>query len=332
MFAEHSPLSWHFGGPIGVFCFFALSGFLVTGVLLEHSSGSLSARLKRFYLRRTLRIFPVYYLTLSVLLLAGALPNALWYFTYTTNHLVFRMRAFDPGIGHFWTLAVEEWFYILFPLFLLRSAKPTSLVITLLIASKVIRCALAFNTPAPWFTLLLPVCGEYLLWGALASLAYRNAWSAKLPAWLLCASGLILVTAYYTLRGVPGSGTSTLLLCLDGTPDGLGFALLILGLARWQVGAPSVMSRKSVSTLASPLASLLASPFIGLGRISYALYIFHLIVLQFGLGSRLAESLHLTLAPTLRAYLVDLPLTIAMGIASWYFVEKPCLAAKARFA
>ncbi|MEP6690691.1 MAG: acyltransferase [Gemmatimonadaceae bacterium] len=103
---------------LGVRVFFVISGFLITGLLVDefHSRGSIS--LSRFYLRRTLRIFPAYYAfiaVVSVLSLAGVLgvtrgdiAHAL---TYTVNYSPDRSWA----IGHLWSLAVEEQFYLLWP-------------------------------------------------------------------------------------------------------------------------------------------------------------------------------------------------------------------------
>src|SRR5512138_1198839 len=120
-------------GYLGVPIFFVLSGFLIGGILLDlkdkHSPGfGLGAKLKTFYIRRSLRIFPVYYLFIGILTLLMVMSGRLdpvardsifWHLAYLTN-----FRSFFAGMshitqGHFWSLAVEEHFYLLAPLVVL---------------------------------------------------------------------------------------------------------------------------------------------------------------------------------------------------------------------
>ncbi|MFA6149731.1 MAG: acyltransferase [Chitinophagaceae bacterium] len=116
------------GGWIGVDLFFVLSGFLITGILLE--SKEKANFFKNFYARRTLRIFPVYYLLLVVLLLiipftGIKLPEGydyflkvkLFYFLYFQNNLP-TFDGWPPNemLSHLWSLAIEEQFYLIWPL------------------------------------------------------------------------------------------------------------------------------------------------------------------------------------------------------------------------
>jgi peptidoglycan/LPS O-acetylase OafA/YrhL len=104
---------------LGVRLFFVLSGFLITGILLagrERTQRLLFMR--QFYVRRFLRIFPIYYAVLLLLLVAGVgqireiWP---WLFGYATNIYIFDHLAFPYAVPHFWTLAVEEQFYLVWP-------------------------------------------------------------------------------------------------------------------------------------------------------------------------------------------------------------------------
>ncbi len=107
-------------GKFGVTLFFVLSGFLITSILLHakenelHSKGSI---IKNFFVRRTLRIFPIYYLCLFALILIrfpfapGSIPYNL---TYTSNFYIFSTQVWDTYC-HTWSLSVEEQFYILWP-------------------------------------------------------------------------------------------------------------------------------------------------------------------------------------------------------------------------
>ena len=139
---------FHFGyapfGWIGVQIFFVLSGYLITNILLHDKVLPLGAYMKRFYLRRTLRIFPLYYAFILVLLAvyllrgrpAGLSDDWLCLFTYTKNF----GRLFRPEDGsgwsqHFWSLSVEEQFYLAWPLvvYLLPRKMFSKLVVALIV-------------------------------------------------------------------------------------------------------------------------------------------------------------------------------------------------------
>lgn len=105
-------------GELGVHVFFVISGFLITGLLLDELARTGRIRLGRFYFRRTLRIFPPYYALLAALVAAQALGwlalnqgDALHALTYTSNYDAGRSWS----VGHTWSLAVEEQFYLLWP-------------------------------------------------------------------------------------------------------------------------------------------------------------------------------------------------------------------------
>jgi peptidoglycan/LPS O-acetylase OafA/YrhL len=127
-------------GPLGVRVFFVISGFLITSLLLREVDRSEHIHLAKFYLRRTLRIFPPYYVfLLAVILLqvVGSIELApadtLHAFTYTVNYYPERSWY----LGHAWSLSVEEQFYLLWPLTLLLAGKRRALWIA---ASTVILC------------------------------------------------------------------------------------------------------------------------------------------------------------------------------------------------
>ena len=104
--------------------FFTLSGFLITGILLrardeaQHKSRWRLRALGRFYVRRFLRIFPLYYFVVGVAFAVNLKPVRdliLWLVTYTLNIHMARQGWYEDHVAHFWTLAVEEQFYIFWP-------------------------------------------------------------------------------------------------------------------------------------------------------------------------------------------------------------------------
>jgi peptidoglycan/LPS O-acetylase OafA/YrhL len=120
-----SVLNAFSNGLMGVTLFFVLSGYLISKILfVQKSSGqSTGSVLKTFYVRRALRIFPVYYLVLILLFLLGddlLKPDGLAsYFLYLQNFRFAALEAFEWPNGHLWSLAVEEQFYLVWPLVLL---------------------------------------------------------------------------------------------------------------------------------------------------------------------------------------------------------------------
>ena len=112
-------------GWVGVQLFFVLSGYLITKILLQSKNNSLGYYLKKFYWRRTLRIFPLYYfyvIGISLLYLVLGIPYyfadiAPYLFTYTYNYYpLINGLVFDGYFTHFWSLSVEEQFYLFWPL------------------------------------------------------------------------------------------------------------------------------------------------------------------------------------------------------------------------
>lgn len=109
-------------GSTGVGCFFVLSGFLITAILLRQRGKPFWPSLMTFHWRRAVRIYPSYY-ALNIALLAAGIPiaweTAGWNFTYTTNLYVFVTASWIGNLSHFWSLAVEFQFYLFWPFIIL---------------------------------------------------------------------------------------------------------------------------------------------------------------------------------------------------------------------
>jgi peptidoglycan/LPS O-acetylase OafA/YrhL len=133
-------INYFFFGWLGVDLFFVLSGFLITEILLKTVGGK--NYLKRFYLKRILRIFPLYYSVLIIcIILLPRVPalhdnlkyyvdNQLWLWAYLQNWLfILKTPENTNFLVHFWSLAVEEQFYLLWPFIILWIRKPKPLLI-----------------------------------------------------------------------------------------------------------------------------------------------------------------------------------------------------------
>lgn len=185
-FIEYFNYGW-----LGVDLFFVLSGFLITDILLHTVHGE--NYFKNFYARRVLRIFPLYYLSLILfILILPAIPgfplnmqyyqsHQFWFWTYLQNWtLVFSQDGDTTALGHFWSLAVEEQYYLLWPFVILMIRDPRkvlALCILLLIGIIVSRYFIWVNrdTIPPYERLFLFTRVDGILVGAmLASLLVIN--------------------------------------------------------------------------------------------------------------------------------------------------------------
>lgn len=145
VFAEHDKMlpffiSKVYWGGLGVNLFFVLSGFLITGILLSSRdkihAGVMTASeaIKTFYFRRTLRIFPIYYLTLLVACLLSIPPvreTLLWHVFYLTNVYFVWHGGWNGSIAPLWSLAVEEQFYLIWPWVILFTPRRRLLLVIL---------------------------------------------------------------------------------------------------------------------------------------------------------------------------------------------------------
>lgn len=134
-------------GYFGVDLFFVISGFLITSILLK-PTGTFKKNFTNFIVRRALRIFPLYYFVLFVLVIAGhavVRENIISLLTYTFNYKVAHIDIHNP-VEHFWSLCVEEQFYLFWPFLILSLRKRLellTLVIFLIVAFAY--CQIHFN-------------------------------------------------------------------------------------------------------------------------------------------------------------------------------------------
>lgn len=165
----------------GVDLFFVLSGFLITGILIRSKNSANYFR--SFYARRALRIFPLYYLVLFLIFcgtqlfgeppdhLMGTPADRIWLWFYGTNILMMLNRNWTyASLNHFWSLAVEEHFYLIWPL-LVRVLQPRNITwvcIASLPISLLIRAGFVYLLHDPLSAYVLTICRlDALLMGCL---------------------------------------------------------------------------------------------------------------------------------------------------------------------
>jgi peptidoglycan/LPS O-acetylase OafA/YrhL len=280
--AVTAVLLQHFAGVLhvgtyGVKLFFVISGFLITAILLrmkDDTGGGFARATGVFCARRVLRILPAYYLLLAIgiaINLQGVQQFALWHLFHGSNLLaVVNSTLSNPWwTSHFWSLAVEEQFYLVWPVLLLPC--PRALVMPFIL---VLVCAGYFfglNGPA-WFP-EYPYAGEYVPVSALDELgagaflaAYRHFVRAELPRLLrafLIGAGLVSLglTIAYAYQVLPPFVTPWLHVAKP---------LIIVGFVALVDYAATPANGGAVSRL------LTFKPIVGIGRISYGIYLYHL--------------------------------------------------------
>ena len=303
-------------GGLGVECFFVLSGFLITLILLQLKAGALpfGTALGHFYMRRVLRIFPAYYLALLVglLLFAEMCGVAGWHALYLSNLYPVRHDAWPPIGGHFWSLSVEEQFYVFWPLLVLVSTPAVirRLAIAGMVLAPLSRLLIWHVEGGPHIAIwTLPTSAlDLLCFGAFLACTRRRA--GLLPA------GVVALLAYLALWFL--------------SRDTLAFAVLGRTLTAVFFGA---LVAAAADGLRGPAGALLAwKPIVWLGMISYGLYIWHpfvpkayvLAVGTLGLDAQIFGLQYIRL-PLLAALL----LLVTSG--SYYLLERPIRSLRARF-
>jgi peptidoglycan/LPS O-acetylase OafA/YrhL len=312
-------------GDTGVVIFFCLSGFLITGILLDlkelpQNRGRL---LLVFYARRMLRIFPIYYLVIAIAVVAGsapviaALPRLL---TYTANYVPGLPVIRDLGpFPHLWSLSVEEQFYVAWPalIFLVPRRFLPAAILAVVCSSAAFK---VFGT--------LSGASNYVLFRSVFSCMDSLAAGAALA--LLRP---ILPRIFDTLGSRILAGSIALVGALtavrfwvDADPWYRGHELL--GVIYFQsiilLSCAAIMA--SVSGKRWLLTTALeSSPLVYIGRISYGLYIYHYVMPY--VAAVLVPRYLYTRFPTLTLVV----LSLAAASLSWFIVEKRFLSLKRFF-
>jgi peptidoglycan/LPS O-acetylase OafA/YrhL len=318
-------------GELGVRLFFVLSGFLITGILIggrdlaERNPKNRLFVTRQFYVRRFLRIFPIYYAVIVVLILAGVggiMHISPWLFSYSTNIYIWHNLAFPYAVPHFWTLAVEEQFYLVWPwvmLFLPRRWL-VPFLLTLCCLGPAWRLWASFHysprewSPAYTFT---PGVIDFLAIGALLALVAQNdrtreaLW--RVLKFVVLPIGLVL---YVSLFWVSHSVDRHAPLALEDTGAALIFCWLIYGASRGFAG---------------PFGWLLGRrPIVYLGKASYGIYIYHFLVPVAIAEVARRLNMHYENSGFVNFVATSI-ITFGIAALSWQFFERPINGLKRHF-
>jgi peptidoglycan/LPS O-acetylase OafA/YrhL len=332
VFVHHIYYSLLPGGFLGVDIFFVLSGFLITSLLLQEWDQNHSINLKHFYIRRTLRLTPALIVLVVALSIFAALflnglsavktyKGVLLALSYISNWLyAFDLASADNPLGITWSLAIEEQFYVLWPLALRFALKlgltRRALVLILLGLILLIVGHRSFlpNEPEDIARIYYAsdTRADALLVGCMVACLVSGNMVPKTRAFgLLLRCLTILSVIFLTLMAVFATWT-----------DFLAYRSTTITLIALSAG--SILTMMVVSPPTWVLWILRFSALVWIGRVSYGLYLWHWAVRWFVYQQEALPASQLQLWMTVF-------LSLALTSLSYYFVEKPFLNWKKRF-
>ncbi len=319
-------------GWVGVDLFFVLSGFLITTLLLKERSTLGKFSLINFWIRRSLRIWPLYYLALLFGFFVGPIffPNPLinhsrvweelpWYLVFLGNWKV-SLDGYSQyaQISHLWTISLEEQFYLLWPVILIfikgfkSSFAAGIIILSISIFSRFILASWGVQHPGIYTNTLARI--DTLTIGALLALFYfyspaifsKIKMFSSFPMIILILSAL----AVYLYRIYLFDPSQTINIVM-------GF--LIIALFMSYLVFMALQKNTKINKL------LAIKMFVWLGKISYGLYIWHILALEI--------TDHLITNPNMRyiSILLSFIITVILGYLSYRFYESKFLIIKDRF-
>ena len=313
---------FHIPWPSGpVTTFFVISGFLITYLLMNEIGKTNDVSISKFYMRRILRIWPLYYGYMVLALIAvaafkGEINGAAWFYTFFSANISHAIGIGIIPLYHFWSLGVEEQYYLWYPWMVKYNKKHILYAVCGL-------CAL-------WFGLKL---GLYMFLGK--GIAYRIVGVTQFDCMMLGAVGAIM---YYR-------GTKWIIQLCGNRWIAVAAWVLFFTSGLWDNYIPAPIRTEVIATISLLviMAGLLRKPILEnkvmtyLGKISYGIYVIHPLLLyvstQF-LGETLSryEDTQIQGGICFAIFMGISGLTIALAALSYKYYEMPFLRIKDKYA
>jgi len=307
----------------GVRLFFVLSGFLITSLLLNardhyHAGAvTLGSAARTFYARRAFRIMPIYYGTLIAAAVAGVqtVTQSFWWFAAYLGDIRVAATADTSAISHFWSLAVEEQFYLIWPWIVLSTS-----------SKQLRRVCIAAIVVAPLFRLLMLATG-HPAFGNLLMLGQVDGLGAGALLGIFRHEQRLAVAARGSLYGLPAMLVILGIVFLSSSARVPGIGVVV----------PTAMTGLLVPVVA--YAALGASGIAGwalnlrpvryVGRISYGVYVYHPFMILIVPAVTRAAGIAIP-RMGVSSVLLLITASLAAGAASWHLIERPIGALRSR--
>ncbi len=328
-------LQWQWGNPIvkaipfghGVILFFVLSGFLITRILLTYKDRYTELNLNKsqlilqFYKRRFLRIFPLYYALILFLFILNFENTRLispWLFTYTSNIYQSIHQSYIGSFNHFWSLAVEEQFYLFWPILLLFIRKKATfyLIITTIVAAIIYR-AILFSNDAHWMSISYSTLSSMHSLGIGALLAYISIYHKAVLAKLSHSKWLIAIISFYLIQLIIHRYFQ--IQWMKEILDEFFFSILSF----------FIILKAFFNGYKYGVKIILENRFIRYGgQISYGLYVFHVFIPK--LYEYVSLKIGLSISNKYAEFILFFFVTVLLSHLSWKYFEKPINQLKSR--
>lgn len=303
----HASFQLGDNGVLGVDIFFTLSGFLITTLLLEENEKFGNISLRAFYVRRFFRLFPALYTMLFFVLLyalafrrGNDLNTIIGEITFSAlylNNISWMLGGGDILLGHTWSLAVEEQFYLLWPLTLLLGISFKSIRALIFGLVFFISACVILKLSGRMSGIAVSLIYESVFIGCLAAL-FR--WQIGSKIIILDHLALLLILIVIIVGILPINWYMMIYNAGGRSLMGLITSLVILSI---------VNNRKGIT---SKLLSI--SPLVWVGKISYALYLWHVPVFRI-------FRYHSTLPPAI-SFILKFLVTFFLATLSWNLIER----------
>lgn len=319
-------------GWSGVDLFFVLSGFLITGILFDTQDDH--AYYKKFYVRRSLRIFPIYYIFLAVYGLFAFLHldghfhlghvAFLFYLGYPATLLWPALESVSPSVHftHLWSLCAEEQFYLVWPWVISKLRTPVLIIGACLAAISVapaLRTFFVLHHLHAWEYAFLPSRMDALAVGGLIAILLRGPGKRLTEKWampMFLASSLCVAAICVVRRTVEH---------VDGLIGTAGFTFIAIA-----YGALLILAIRQGALLERIFSLPLLRMF---GKYSYGIYLFHFPLSEFLSPKReiFISMTHSFAVGSITFILACLIINLGVAAISFHFIESPIIGLKKRF-
>lgn len=305
-------------GSYGVSIFFVLSGFLISYLLLlEKELGKID--IKKFYIRRILRIWPLYYLFLALCIITlfavgrAVDLRALFYYVFFAANIPFIYKFAIPFLSHYWSLAVEEQFYLFWPWIMMKIKKHLfAIILILVILQNIIRVILWYFVPHSGIAIFSLVNRfDCMMIGGLGAILFesKNKYFLKIVD-----NKIMQVFAFFGLLVLVFNK-----LHINAIVDNFVVSMIALILI---IGQINVKNR--IVNLDIPICNFL-------GKISFGIYVYHPLII-FILALFLKDMILLDTYKIILIYLLVVSVTLLVAYMSYEYFEKPFVKYKDKFA